>query len=183
MTLLVLLALVGFTGCGRDKSQPNIELIQNMMESPAIKAQEYDQDSPQNRGMRQPPEHTIPVGFVPYKYGDDVLLAEKDNKNPIAGIESQEIMLTGQKYYETYCMVCHGQHGEGEDSMPAATKMPRKPPALIAENSRKMTDGRIYHIITKGQGVMGGYAGQIPQKYRWQIVNYVRHLQKEHPQK
>lgn len=181
--LLAITVLSSFlVNCGRDKSQPNIEIIQNFMESPAIKAQEYDEDSPQHRGMRNPPEHTVPVGFTPYKYGDDVAWAEKDHKNPLAGNDSQEILMTGQKYFETYCMVCHGQNGEGEGSMPVATKMPRKPPALTAQNARNMTDGRIYHIITKGQGVMGGYAGQIPQEYRWQIVNYVRYLQKEHKQ-
>jgi hypothetical protein len=30
-----------------------------------------------------------------------------------------------------------------------------------------------------GQGVMGPYASHIPQKYRWQVVNYIRHLQKK----
>lgn len=159
-------------------SKPNVELIQDFMESPAIKAQEYDEASPNHAGMRVPPEHTVPVGFKPYKYANDVDLADKELKNPIAGDMSEEQLLVGQKYYTTQCTVCHGAQGEGGANLVTATKMPLKPPAVTSDKVKAWTDAHIYHVITMGQGVMGPYASHIPQKYRWQVVNYIRHLQK-----
>jgi mono/diheme cytochrome c family protein len=161
-----------------DHSKPNVELIQDFMESPAIKAQEYDAGSPHNSGMRVPPAGTVPVGFQPYKYPADIEAASKDLKNPLAGDMSEEVLLVGQKFYNTNCMVCHGQTGAQGAEMSVSGFMALKPPSLLTEKVRNWTDGRIYHVITMGQGLMGPYASHIPQKYRWQVVNYIRHLQK-----
>lgn len=166
------------SGC-QGGAEPNIELIQDMMESPAIKPQEYDENSPHHSGMRVPPDHTVPVGFTPYKYGTNVELASKENKNPLAGDAKTDNMLAGIKMYETNCMVCHGMHGEGGEKSSVGQMMALKPPSLVSEKVRGMTDGHLYHIITLGQGVMGPYASHVPQSSRWQLVNYIRQLQKE----
>lgn len=162
----------------KDSSKPNVELIQDMLESPAIKAQEYDEDSPNHSGMRVPPEGTQPVGFTPYRYAKDIAGAAH-NVNPLAGDFSEDTLKVGLKYFQTNCAVCHGDHGQGGEKLPVGEKMALKPPPLTSEKITKWTDGQIYHVITMGQGVMGPYASHIPQKYRWQVVNYVRHLQKE----
>jgi mono/diheme cytochrome c family protein len=167
------------TGC-TDHSKPNVELIQDMMDSPAIKPQEYDESSPNHSGMRVPPEGTQPVGFTPYRYATDLAGSAKD-PNPLAGNMSEETLKVGIKYYTTNCTLCHGQNGEGAEAarLAVADKMALKPPSLLSDKIRGWTDGEIYHVITMGQGVMGPYASHIPQKYRWQVVNYIRHLQKE----
>ena len=165
-------------GCGSDKSQPNIEWIQDMMESPAIKPQEYDESSPNHAGMRVPPEGTQPVGFTPYRYTKDFASAAK-NKNPIANNTTEEILSVGLKFYQTNCTICHGAQGEGGENTSVGSKMALKPPALTSAKIKVWSDGQIYHVITMGQGLMGPYASHIPQKYRWQVVNYIRHLQKE----
>ena len=170
-----LVAMHGLTACGPSGNKPNVELIQDMMESPADKAQESDdffKETPSSNQM--PPEHTQPVGFKPYRPGFDPALAKAD-KNPLAGSTSDEVLLTGQKYFETNCMVCHGQKADGQGSI--VDKMPNKPPSLMSEKIRGWADGQIYQVISMGQGTMGSYASHIPQKYRWQVVNYIRHLQ------
>lgn len=175
---LTWIAALGISACNSSKN-PNFEYDMDMMESPAIKAQEYDEGSPAHRGMRVPPENTVPQGFVPYKYGFDAEAA-KENKNPLAGEMDEETLGVGIKYYETNCMLCHGMHGEGgEINNSIGEKMARKPPGLLTDRVRAMSDGQIYHIITKGLGVMGPYDSQIPQASRWQVVNYIRHLQNE----
>ena len=166
------------SGC-KDSSKPNIEPIQDMMESPSIKPQEYDETSPNHSGMRVPPEGTQPVGFEPYRYANDVTAAAK-NSNPMAGDFSEETLKTGMKFYVTNCAICHGEKGEGGEKLSVGEKMALKPPTLHSEKVVKWTDGQIYHVITMGQGVMGPYASHFPQKYRWQVVNYVRFLQKEY---
>jgi len=174
------LAALALSSCGPRGNNPNVELIQDMMESPAIKAQEYDETSPHHSGMRVPPEHTVPQGFEPYRYSTDVEGAAKNLKNPLAGKMDEETLLTGQKYYETNCAVCHGFKGEGAEAakVPAAGKMALKPPTLLSDKVKGWPDGHLYHVITAGQGVMGPYASHIPQKYRWQVVNYIRFLEK-----
>ncbi len=176
--VLSTLVFVALPGCGKDHTKPNIELIQDMMESPAIKPQEYDETSPNHSGMRVPPEGTQPVGFVPYKYAKSFEEAAK-NKNPLAGDFSEETLKIGLKFFHTNCLLCHGAAGQGGDNSSIGQKMTLKPPSLLSEKITKWTDGQIYHVISMGQGVMGPYASHIPQKYRWQVVNYVRHLQKE----
>lgn len=176
MRLIVLmLAVLSLVACS-SKEQPNVEIIQDFMESPAVKAQEYDDFfADRAGGARVPPEHTVPVGFKPYKAGFNPEAAKAD-KNPFEGQMTDEVLLTGQKYFETNCMVCHGQSGDGMGSI--VDKMPNKPPSLLTDKIRGWKDGQIYQVITMGQGTMGAYASHIPQQNRWQVVNYIRHLQK-----
>ncbi|MNT30857.1 hypothetical protein D3C72_1666710 [compost metagenome] len=57
--------------------------------------------------------------------------------------------------------------------------MSLKPPALLTDKVKAWPDGHLYHVITVGQGVMGPYASHIPQSVRWQVVNYIRFLEKQ----
>lgn len=167
--LFYILVLIGFVGCDHKRSEPNIEIIQDMMLQPAVKAQHGE--------PRLPPEGTVPQGFEPYTITDfDV--ANKTLKNPL--LTSKEVLLRGQKLFYTYCEVCHGPQGKGDG--PVASKMLLPPPPLVSEKIVSWNDGGIFHLITKGRGLMSGYEAQLP-KYedRWAVVNFVRHLQKETP--
>jgi mono/diheme cytochrome c family protein len=172
-----LIGLFAVSGCNSGPSdKPNVELVQDMMDSPSIKAQEYDEDSEAGRGMRVPPEHTAPIGFERYKYAGDAAAAEANLVNPIKGSDDPSLMMKGQRNYETHCLVCHGPAGLGDG--PVASKMALKPPPLVSDKVRNWKDGHIYHIIREGQGLMGPYASHIPSpQNRWAVVNYVRHLQ------
>ncbi len=173
-----LLILPFLTACSFDKSKPNIELIQDFMESPALKAQEYDATAPNNSAMRLPPDNTVPRGFKPYAFAKDYEGALKQ-VNPLAGDMSESVLNVGMKYYNTNCMVCHGTHGEGSEKSSVSQLMALKPPTLLSDKIRNWSDGNIFHVVTMGQGVMGPYASHIPARYRWQVVNYIRHLQKQ----
>ena len=176
---LLLLALPFLAACDSNHSSPNVELIQDFMESPALKAQEYDPTAPNNSAMRLPPDNTVPRGFEPYAYAKDFDGAVKQ-KNPIAGDMSEPVLATGMKYFNTNCKICHGAHGEGGVAAGSSVSelMALKPPPLVSDKVKGWTDGNLFHVITMGQGVMGPYASHIPARYRWQVVNYVRHLQK-----
>lgn len=176
---LVIILVSVLSACHFDKSQPNFELIQDMMESPAIKAQEYDPNAPNNISAREPVKGTVPVGFVSEPL-DDLAIAEKEMKNPMVGDFSKDVLLTGQKYFQVHCALCHGAKGEGgvEAKSTIAAFMALKPPALTNDKISGWTDVHLYYVIARGQGLMGPYASHIPQQYRWQVVNYIRHLQK-----
>lgn len=177
MKKLILILPLIFVACSRDKSQPNIEIIQDMMEQDALKAQRYDDFAEHGISSRVPPENTIPVGQKIYRYAKDLDLALKENKNPLAGSKDPEMLLTGQTFYNTNCMICHGQSGSGDG--PIKKSYPLPIPSLLSDKVRNWPDAHVYHVITMGQGTMGPYGSHIPAKYRWQVVQYIRHLQSE----
>lgn len=172
---LVLIAGLGF-GCGPSGNKPNVEIIQDMMEQPAVKAQKQDDFFANGISSLVPPEHTQPVGKKPYPFGADIAKALTQLKNPIAGDLSETVLLTGQKYYNTQCMVCHGAKGLGDGALKA--KYPLPIPSLVSDKIKSWPDAHIFHVITVGQGVMGAYGSHVPENVRWQLVNYIRHLQK-----
>jgi mono/diheme cytochrome c family protein len=79
--------------------------------------------------------------------------------------------------YTIYCRVCHGPAGEGDGTV-AQRGFPT-PPSLLAANARNYADGRIFHIVSFGQGNMPGYAAQIEPADRWKATLWVRRLQEE----
>jgi mono/diheme cytochrome c family protein len=167
----ILLALVG-CGAGRDKT--NVELIQDQFEQPNLKSQEWDARMGVS-GLRNPPAGTVPRGFHPYKYSGDPVAAENNLKNPL--MMDDKVLARGAERYAVYCGMCHGPSGQGDGKV--GTYLALKPPSLMSEKVRGFRDGRIFHIITDGQGTMGSYATQIfKEEDRWAIVNYIRKLQK-----
>jgi hypothetical protein len=176
MNRLFFLAFLLLAACNGGPNKTNIEIIDNMMDGPAIKSQGWDHSDDKVQ-MRMPPDHTISRGHPPYVYQNDPAGAEKQ-PNPLAGNMSAETLTLGHKTFEIYCALCHGSEGRGDGRI--AEKMAVKPRNLVAGEARTYTDGRIYHAITAGKGVMGSYASQITDaNRRWAVVNYVRTLQKQ----
>lgn len=157
--------------------ETNVELVQDMMDQPALKAQDYEPSNPTKGSSRLPPTGTVPVGYTPYKYAGNPAEAAAKLKNPYAGNTTAEVLELGRKKFENYCALCHGYTGAGDG--PVAPKMALKPPPVTSDKIIAMADGGIFHIITDGQGVMSSYAQQlVNENDRWAIVNYVRSLQK-----
>ncbi len=178
LTSAFLMASCSGSGAVELHKEPNVELIQDMMESPALKAQTFDTFDRMKGAARLPPEGTVPVGYAKYPYHLQPDLAEKNLKNPFSGDMTPEVIELGRTKFETYCAVCHGYEGKGDG--PVSVKMSVKPPPLISDKvSEQYNDGRIFHIISDGQGVMSAYAYQLVKPDdRWAIVMYVRSLQK-----
>ena len=175
--VLGLSALLVLSACNGGKDQPNIELIQDMMDQRALKSQKFD-DIRNKPSALVPPANTVPRGYAPYQYAGDPIKAEAQLKNPLAGDAAllQKSLERGRDRFEIYCSPCHGLQGKGDGTV--AQYMPLKPPPLISDKVKAYKDGRIFHIITDGQGVMSSYATQIHNESdRWAFVNYVRKLQ------
>lgn len=173
--LVLCLASLILLGCNAGKNQTNIELIRQMMDQISLKAQDYQPEFGQ-QANRVPPEGTVARNREHYPYWDaDPVVVGQKLSNPLP---INELMDRGQEKYRVYCGLCHGQTGAGEGQI--AEFMALKPPSLLTDKIRNYPDGRLFHIITVGQGVMGSYANQVfDSKDRWAIVNYVRKLQKE----
>ena len=176
-------------GVNRTDSEPFLDMIQQKH----IKPQEGTKEGALQ--MRQPPKGTMARNRSYYPYQNDPLKAEKELKNPFLPASSERIK-KGKVYYEKFCIYCHGTHGDSLTGATVAPKMLIKPPSLLTNKAKEYSDGRIYHIIYKGQGLMGAYRIQLGTKdqilgnyltddgkYKglegiWAVVNYVRMLQK-----
>lgn len=161
-------------GCERKSSQPNVELIQDMMKDPSFKAQDFDNDKQDKRANLVPPEGTVPQGWTPYP---DFKTDEEAKNFPNPTTLNADILARGEKNYQIYCGVCHNSNGNGLGTV--AERMLVKPPSLLSDKIKGWSDGQLFHLITKGRGMMSGYESQIPSSEdRWSVVHYIRHLQK-----
>lgn len=83
---------------------------------------------------------------------------------------------SGKNLYKVLCLVCHGVKGKG-DGM-GGTGLNPKPADLSSEAVQSQTDGAIFWKIAEGRTPMASYKASIPEKQRWQIINYIRTLKK-----
>ena len=83
---------------------------------------------------------------------------------------------SGKKLYKMMCFVCHGPKGKG-DGMGGTGLTPR-PTNLTSEMFQSQSDGAIFWKIAEGRAPMAGYKTSIPEKKRWEIINYIRTLKK-----
>lgn len=164
-----------FIACERDPKKPGYEVLPEMVHAVPYEAFAPNPVTPDGKTLQLPPEGSIPRGFLPYHYGSTPEEAERAGRelsNPIA--KSPEALARGKQAYETFCLVCHGPAGKGDG--PLIPKFPN-PPSFTSRNIREYPDGRIFHIVTKGSGMMPPHASQISPEDRWKIVHYVRSLQ------
>jgi hypothetical protein len=181
-TLLVTIVVTFLLGCNGGENKTNIELMQGMFDQISLKAQDWDPKRGGEASQLLPPEGTIPMNIKYYKY-DDPNLAGEELKNPYVNENSLDFIKLGEEKYQIYCGVCHGTAGDAVGEVNGLTavgsKMLIPPRSLVSDNVRNYPDGRIYHIIVKGQGLMGGYGSQLQKdEERWAIINFIRGLQK-----
>lgn len=168
---IALIAAFAVVGCGRDHKKPTFDYMPHMNDSFAVKAQHL---GPFGEGMRVPPAGTVGINQPSvYAYANDPEGAGRNLRNPIGRTKAN--LLKGQKYFNTYCIVCHGPKGEGNGTI--VPKFPQ-PPSLHSDKVRDWPDGRIFHVITEGQNLMPSYATQLTIDERWAVINYVRVLQR-----
>jgi len=175
-SLLLLLTALVLASC-KTKSYPQIEYMPDMYRQPSLHPQEYDSTAPNGVGMRPPVAGTVARGYEPYTVAIADTNAANALVNPLQPTE--DVLAAGKKYFNTYCIVCHGARGDGRGFIVPKFTMP---PVLFSDKVMAWPDGRIFHTMTMGQGLMPSYATQIPAAYRWTIVYYVRALQRAaHP--
>jgi len=124
-------------------------------------------------GMRVPVEGTIARGHLPYLFVNDTTDAFKYLANPL--LPSNHNLGRGQQKFNTFCSPCHGFFAEGKSRLQGQFLAP---PSLQTEKVRNWKDAVIFNIITSGFNVMPSYASQIPEEERWQIILYIRALQR-----
>ncbi len=81
----------------------------------------------------------------------------------------------GEERFGIYCKVCHGQDAHGDGT--AVTFGFPKPPDLLGSDVKAFPDGKIFNIISHGQGKMLSYGYRVKPPDRWAIISYLRAMQ------
>ncbi len=132
---------------------------------------------------RPPVAGTIPRDYVRYAFDgfgntlEDAQEVGVELSNPTPMTMGN--LQAGRKAYETFCIVCHGKTGSGDGAVVGPKRFPA-PPSFHSDQARDLRDGTIFHIITKGMGKMPSYRTKLRPEQRWQVIHYLRALQRAH---
>ncbi len=159
-------------GLGACKVSPNanplddhnkVQYMPDMVDGPTVKAQESFID---------PPDHSVATNAI--LYPATVEVAEKEFKNPLPANELN--LERGKHFFETYCLVCHGPTGDGQNNL-LGTTYPVGVPDIARPDLAVRKDGFFFMKISQGGPMMPAYGYATSPIERWQIIMYLRQLQ------
>ncbi len=118
----------------------------------------------------------------PFYYGD----TEDERQRAIAEITkspfpaTKENIAAGKHLFGIYCAICHGEKGDGEGYLVREDggAYPAMPANFLSDDLKNSSDGRYYYTIMKGRNMMESFGDKLDYKERWQVIGYIRSLQK-----
>lgn len=174
--IIVIILVFGFTSCIRDPKKPGRQYMADMTVSVA-----YDANSPNPIFKDGKTDQLAPAGSVArgkYLYP----LAQGDYEKAATMItdpfvfSKDEIEGEGKHLFTVNCAICHGEKGDGQGHLVQINKFP-PPPSYLTEPLLSLPEGKRYHTVMYGKGMMGSYASQLDNRERWLVLSYVKSLQ------
>lgn len=175
------------SSCNNVPNSPGWEYMPDMYRSTSYETNSLNPNFADSMTNRKPVAGTVSQGWVanspylstkaPYPYKFDSLgyeLAGQNLRNPFPA--TAEILAEGKDKYEKYCGHCHGSSGMGDGSVVAVGNFP-PPPAYNSAQLKNLPEGKMYHTLQYGKGMMGSHASQLTAEERWKILRYVQTLQ------
>lgn len=137
--------------------------------------------SPEDKALLADMQDKPMNGFAPYYYDN----SDSSRALATAEIQANPFPITalglakGKTLYNVFCGVCHGEKADGNGVIyqEGAGPYPVAPANLINEEFTAASEGRYYHAIMHGKGVMGSYKDKLSVEERWQVIHYIRSLQ------
>ena len=171
-------AAIALTGCaGGTSRQPPVTVFPDMRWQGRYDPQERSDYFGDKLASRRPVEGTVARGrLIDDETGHftGVVNGQYVGRNPLTIDEN--VMLTGQRRFNTYCSPCHDQTGQGRGMV--AQRATWIPTNLHEARVKQFNDGEIFNVITMGRRSMPPYRFQVTEDDRWAIVAYVRALQR-----
>lgn len=188
--VLGVLGMVPFALIARSREQTSpvtrLAIIQDMGHQPKYRAQAPNPVFADGRAMRLPVDGAIaredPAGDTRYTRGTDAGKFVKLTPMPA----TKERLLRGQERFGVYCAPCHGLAGYGDGIVTARSAVLAEqkqavalvPKSYHSDDLRTKESGSFFNTITHGQNAMPPYAAQVSIEDRWNIVMYIRALQR-----
>ncbi len=191
--LLVAFSMVALlASCTRDPQKPGRIFTPDMTYSQAYETYTTNPNFDNGQTARVPAKGTISRGALPANSDNEAahlsalhktyfpntnegyLEAGVKLKNPL--VLNDVALDKGKALYTVYCAVCHGDEGAGDGAIVKNGKYPPVP--AYTDRLPTVSEGQMYHSITWGKNLMGGYASQINAEERWQLVYYIQKLGK-----
>ncbi len=180
--ILAVAAALTLAACTKDPNSPGYEYMPDMYRSSAVEAY-VDYHNPDSLSAKLPPEGTIPFCADPSKVIFNLPYALKNTpedyelsaqlKNPIG--YSAGVVKEGEAIYKKMCTHCHGEKGDGMGQIAINGKIEGIPSYTGA--LKTLPEGKMFHTITYGKGLMGSHAGQLNKEERWKVIFWVKALQ------
>jgi mono/diheme cytochrome c family protein len=136
---------------------------------------------PQQVVLLAPDSASVPVTGRPDHLDEQRLIADRIGataalRNPVPA--SAASVQGGEREFRRLCVPCHGKSMAGDGAV-ARSFIP--PPDLLSEAIRGRSDGYIYSYVRYGGAVMPRYGHLIGAASIWDVVNYIRHMQRTSP--
>ncbi len=205
-SLYLCASLATLAACrGEVSEDPPITLLRNMHRQQRVNPQAASAFYSDRRGMRAPPEGTVPrfTGGQNAVYADGTigrdegfaddgytLGLETDSPTYVTTIPeraarehggAEAMVRRGQQRFAIYCTPCHGNAGDGRGVVflrgQGGNYQYPQPGNLNDTRMRHMPDGQLFATISNGVRNMPAYSAQILVRDRWAVVAYVRALQ------
>jgi|TARA_B110000093_G_scaffold183045_1_gene231798 mono/diheme cytochrome c family protein len=192
--LIAISLMLMIASCTSDPNSPGIEYMPDMYRSPAVEAYvDYGEDpyyvteefaSTQRNTMSA----RLPAaGSIAYKGDDKAFALPYPYPNTPEGYEaagvnlhsplvtSDENTAAGAIIFTQMCTQCHGEEGKGDGAISRNGHIAGIPD--YATKLKDLTEGKMYHTLQFGKGLMGSHASQLSQKERWLVIEYIKVLQ------
>lgn len=159
-----------------DLTRRNFRWLPQMEDSPAFESQMKFLPGATKAAAGSAARGAIARGYLPLPYRatpGDAARAGLELSNPLKPVP--ENLRRGAQVYRTFCFSCHGPAGLGDGVL--TRKGVPAPPSLFGAGTVAIPDGRMFHIITYGQGNMPPHASQLDAMERWLAILHVRSLQ------
>ena len=198
LLLLLIIILIGFTSCQKSGiNNTGSEYMPEMYHSIAYEAN-YATYYPRNQSVSESEymKYAIPgqpvVGTIsrdnsisdtqPFHYGntdEERTRAMKEIVNTPFEFTDSDVQ-EGKNLYTIYCAICHGDKGDGKGYLVRDNggKFPALPANFLSDDLKNSTDGRYYFALMYGVRLMNPFNDKLNYKERWQVINYIRTLQK-----
>ena len=176
---MAFIAAVGLilSGCGEEKDSRGLVVLDDMAHTPAHKSQTArtitgaEGPTVHVPTLLAAPAHTVARGERPI-----TLPAEAKEAaglvNPL--LMTEPVLKQGRHVYKAQCAVCHGLDGFSAHA-PMAKHLAGVP-NLGVLNLSALSDGEVFHVISKGKARMPAMAERMPAAERWAVIHYVRLL-------
>ena len=196
-TFSAITVVIAFASCGVDTNSPGVEYMPDMYRSPALEAyvdygsnkhMDWTQSQKDEAGVQAVLSRVPAKGSIAYAGEDAIFVLPKFPEDTLgwykrAGLEIHSPLLSnkvnieeGKRLYMIFCQHCHGKEGHGDGAISKNGLINGIPD--YATKLKDLVEGKMYFTLQFGKGLMGSHASQLNQKERWQVLEWVKCLQK-----